>query len=773
MPFGKNYYKWNTQSQVPGKMVTLTTTYFTKEFVNYLSNFKKPITVDLITCDLNSGPFLAELSTIKEKLPNITFNYSTNNTGNLTNADWKLESSTSSVNSQGPGIDLEPIYFNNIKNWQHILGVDSTTPIQNFEYSSERTNPAVHKFTLTRPFTISDDNPWTKIDITNGNSTDKIIIDGAGHLITVLTDNFDGMFIAGNSDNNDYATEFINFNFHLTAPEVETLLMQTKDYVKINNCKAFVTSNIVNSGGIFGKSLDTTGIKKITITNSYCILNGDIRDTYAGCLIGQFHGGGSCEVDSCYVILNGDIADYGGAFIGGQIGYNNGNKLKITNSYCVFNGKLGINSGIFFGSQGGGNGGEVELTNNIVIANISNINNNGYYVSTQECIPTGTRNYIFDLTGKRTNVISNGADLVSKFEKSNTYASFIRDINKNLIKSTDKFDTEKYKINYDGVEMEFPKLKNMDSYTITINNEPKYFTYFNRTLTDYFVTSPVIYSSKPFKPSEPTPSAGSGTITYSSSDTTIASVDSETGFITMLSSGNVTITATISADGKYTKASASINLKIINSNIVSTGSDPIIQPLFGPKFGLAQHIKYVNLLADYSNNIFINGQVGMLNPADFPRDIYWDNGFSKISDLSHVYDNSYYRKFHITCGNETIEIDADTLKVHELTPLNKLRIVNFKPKTGIRSISFDKLYPLTSATKGIRIGFLNYLLTIVSDINTDDRHHLELLHVKNFDNPNLSGALISKDQIIRISNLAGSELYELKPNPFDNFYSIK
>ena len=179
------------------------------------------------------------------------------------------------------------------------------------------------------------------------------------------------------------------------------------------------------------------------------------------------------------------------------------------------------------------------------------------------------------------------------------------------------------------------------------------------------------------------------------------------------------------------------------------------------------------MLADYSNNIFINGQVGMLNPADFPRDIYWDNGFSKISDLSHVYDNSYYRKFHITCGNETIEIDADTLKVHELTPLNKLRIVNFKPKTCIRSISFDKLYPLTSATKGIRIGFLNYLLTIVSDINTDDRHHLELLHVKNFDNPNLSGALISKDQIIRISNLAGSELYELKPNPFDNFYSIK
>ena len=201
---------------------------------------------------------------------------------------------------------------------------------------------------------------------------------------------------------------------------------------------------------------------------------------------------------------------------------------------------------------------------------------------------------------------------------------------------------------------------------------------------------------------------------------------------------------------------------------VGTGGDPIIQPLLGPRFALASHIKYVNLLADYSNKFFVNGQVDMLKPSDFPTKIYWDNSFSKTSELTHMYANSYYRKFTICCGAESIEIDADTLIVTKLTPLNKLRVINFKPNKGIQSISFNKTYPLTSATKGIKIGFANYLLTIVSDINTDDRHYIELLNVKEYDLSSLCGALISKDKIIRISNLEGKELYEFDTNPFES-----
>jgi hypothetical protein len=200
--------------------------------------------------------------------------------------------------------------------------------------------------------------------------------------------------------------------------------------------------------------------------------------------------------------------------------------------------------------------------------------------------------------------------------------------------------------------------------------------------------------------------------------------------------------------------------------IIRSGGDPIIQPLIGSSFALASHIKFISLLADYSNKVFVNGQVEMLKQSDFPKQIYWDSSFSKTSEITHMYANSYYRKFSITYGTESIEIDADTLKVTMLTPLNKLRVVNFKPKTGIQSISFNKTYPLTSATKGIKIGFANYLFTITSDINTDDRHYLELLNVKQFELSSLCGALISKARIIRISNLEGKELYDFDTNPF-------
>ena len=206
----------------------------------------------------------------------------------------------------------------------------------------------------------------------------------------------------------------------------------------------------------------------------------------------------------------------------------------------------------------------------------------------------------------------------------------------------------------------------------------------------------------------------------------------------------------------------------IISSLVRTGGDPIIQPLIGQKFALATHIKYVNLLADYSKKIFINAQVEMLTESDFPEEIYWDKSFSKTTELTHIYSNSYYRRFFIYYDGESVEIDADTLKINKITTLNKIKMISINPKTGLKSISFDKIYPLLDSTKGIKLGFDNYLLTITSDINTDDRHHLELLNVKEFNMEQTSGALISKDRIIRISNLAGPELFQFDSNPFES-----
>ena len=197
-----------------------------------------------------------------------------------------------------------------------------------------------------------------------------------------------------------------------------------------------------------------------------------------------------------------------------------------------------------------------------------------------------------------------------------------------------------------------------------------------------------------------------------------------------------------------------------------TGGDPIIQPIFGPSFSLASHIKYVNLIADYTSHLFINAQVDMLSTNDFPKHIYWDGSFSETKKLTHIYSNSYYRKFRINYQEEIIEIDADTLDVNQITQINKIKIIRFKPKHGLKSISFNKTYPLLSTTKAVRIGFGNYLLNITSDIFTDDRHHLELINVKQIDLENTCGALICKEQIIRINDLTGKEVFNFKSNPF-------
>ncbi len=196
---------------------------------------------------------------------------------------------------------------------------------------------------------------------------------------------------------------------------------------------------------------------------------------------------------------------------------------------------------------------------------------------------------------------------------------------------------------------------------------------------------------------------------------------------------------------------------------VGSGGDPIIYPLIGDKYTLAPHIKHVNLLTDYSKGIFVSAKVDMLKQSDFPEVIYWDNQFTQTSKMSHIYSNSYYRTFYIQYGEESVEIDADTLGVTwqstqsaqsaKSTQPNKLKVSQFTPKVGLKSASFDKTYPLLNSTIGLKVGLGTYLLTITADINTDDRHYLELLNVKPYDLENLSGALISKDRISMVDDL--------------------
>ena len=162
----------------------------TNELINYLKLYDNKIIVDLITCQFNSPFNILELNMIKKQLPNVKINYSINQTGNLPNGDWIMESS---------GDDLLPIYFNkNIINYTHTLLLTGTIlPIVNGNYVSP--NQSVY-------FTKSKWTQWDDIT-TYGtpiifNETYKYNSKGELQFIHLPNDFSDNPFLILNSKNN-------------------------------------------------------------------------------------------------------------------------------------------------------------------------------------------------------------------------------------------------------------------------------------------------------------------------------------------------------------------------------------------------------------------------------------------------------------------------------------------------------------------------------------------------------------------------------------------
>ena len=307
-------------------------------------------------------------------------------------------------------------------------------------------------------------------------------------------------------------------------------------------------------------------------------------------------------------------------------------------------------------------------------------------------------------------------------------------------------------------------IEQTEKYNVSTIETTLIITKATRTLSNFIMSTQQLYTPIPFTPILPKLSAGNDNIIYESSDPYTALIYSS-GLIAMKKPGIVTFSAKVNETEQYFSADTTFTLAIVYSG-TQTGGDPIIITINGEQFALAKHIDYVNLLADYENKVFINGYVDMLKITDFPKQIYWDGELADTVNLKHIYDNTYYRKFYIEYLNEKIEIDADTLDIKYITSVNKIKIISFIPKRGIKSITFNKIYPLTNMTKGLKIGFNSYIITIISDLNTDDRHHLELFNVKPINNITTCGALVSVDKIIKISNLEGSELKNYNLSPF-------
>ena len=121
-----------------------------------------------------------------------------------------------------------------------------------------------------------------------------------------------------------------------------------------------------------------------------------------------------------------------------------------------------------------------------------------------------------------------------------------------------------------------------------------------------------------------TPSAGSGdgAITYSSSSSSIASINSSTGVVTGSTAGSVTITATIAAGTNYLSASRSYTLTVV---------------VYWVDLGLPSGTKWAK------GNIVKNGSSGYKigNETDYGAYFSWGNVTPHFSSNGTSFDDSY------------------------------------------------------------------------------------------------------------------------------------
>ncbi len=539
MPFGVTPSKLNTH-------------YFTQEFIDYLQQYTNVITVDLITCSLDSPNFNKDLDTIKNILPNVIFNYSVNLTGNRPQGDWIMESS---------GEDIKDIYFNDdINNYNHVFILPSSETLgPNFSYNLTNN---VRTFTLDTNFTTDT---WTTIDITHSSATDQVIIDGNNKTVTINQENFTGLFSAGNTFNNNTKPTIIKNFIIKCSVDIDVAVAEIIGNIEFENCHLELIGNINNNGG--GLTYNSTGGSGTTINMSQCSskIFGKIGSN-AGPLIGyiQANSGNSYTIDKSFSIvadndsLNGiTMGSSSGVFVGSGIS----NTVNITNSYCIFNGSLSNGSGII-GGKFLGSSGTVTINKFYAVTNITykpnndgDASQNAYNMSSYFGGFLYNSNSLSDVNilhlglnlDKDYGPANNNAPIVYNLANLNTYVNYTT-FSAAAHTAGAKIGTDEYVITFNGNNTFY-------SFTSNYKNDWNYNLDDNilkcvSVLTSFSIDNQIL-NYNAFIPTLPTITVGNGTITYSSSNVSIATVNATTGAITMVNDGTITITATLSGTDQY------------------------------------------------------------------------------------------------------------------------------------------------------------------------------------------------------------------------------
>ncbi len=194
-----------------------------------------------------------------------------------------------------------------------------------------------------------------------------------------------------------------------------------------------------------------------------------------------------------------------------------------------------------------------------------------------------------------------------------------------------------------------------------------------------------------------------------------------------------------------------------NTLNILTGGDPHIRPLLGPQYILPNEIKFVCLLNDPTINLQINARVGMMKKSDFPNPIFARDSWCDSRKLGYLYNYSYYRELYVSIDSEHILINTDTLEIKNSSCSNQfIKYFTPKPKKGMYSLIHGIEYPIFDTTKIIKIFVDKYIITLTSDLTTDERHFINLEYYGTNNISACNGAFISQTKTFVMDDITGT-----------------